>query len=247
MAKQKIEHGFILAAGKGTRLRPYTDHLPKPMVSVWGKPIIAHTVEKLMQEGVQKVTINLFYLGDRIKNYFSRNNAIPVIFSEETELLDTGGGVLNALSTMEDKAFFLINGDALWEDDETSSTSSLEDLSREWDEEKMDILLLLQPVTSMNLTQGVGDYDLDSEGRAKRNHNQKGQYMFTGVRITHPHIFKGLDVHPFSFLELMDKAEAHGRLYGQIHKGIWHHINTAEDLEAVNKAKGYEIKAESSI
>ena len=228
-------HAFILAAGKGTRLRPYTDSVPKPLVPVNSRPILDYTLEKLIKDGVTNVTINLSYLGDRIKEYFSDCNDPKIIFSEENELLDTGGGVLNALSTMQGKPFYLINGDALWEDDSVTGTS-LSYLAQSWDSDDMDILLLLQPVSSMHLTGGVGDYDISPDGKAIRNKEKQGQYMFTGVRITHPRVFNGRELSAFSFLELMDKAETEGKLYGLVHKGQWHHISTPEDLENVNKA-----------
>jgi MurNAc alpha-1-phosphate uridylyltransferase len=98
----------------------------------------------------------------------------------------------------------------------------------------MDILILLQPISTMTLTYGVGDYTLDANGNAKRSLDRSGEYMFTSIRINAPHIFDGHSAKPFSYLELLDKAEKEGRLFGLVHEGIWHHISTPEDLEKVN-------------
>ena len=232
---EKPDNAFILAAGKGTRLRPITNTIPKPLVPVNGRAILDQTIEKLIKEGIKKVTINHNYLGDRIIEHFKEHHNIQVTLSEENEHLETGGGVKKALSTMNNKPFFLINGDALWENKDDKVTT-LSQLSKMWDSNTMDVLLLLQPVSDMTLTQAVGDYDVLPNGHAIRNKDKTGQYMFTGVRITHPLLFQGSPDGSFSFLDLMDKAEENKRLYALIHDGIWHHISTPEDLERVNKA-----------
>ncbi len=233
MSDKKPVHAFILAAGKGTRLRPHTDDKPKPMVEVDGKPILEHTLEKLVKTGIKHVTINLFYLGDRVKNYFKDYTATNITFSEETELLETGGGVKFALDTMEKKPFYLINGDALWTDKE--GQNALDQLAEAWNSNKMDILLLLQPVNKMSVTKGVGDYNMDEDGRLTRTADGSGQYMFTGIRITKPSVLDNTPTGAFSFLKCMDNAQEAGTLYGIKHQGKWHHISTPDDLEAVNK------------
>ena len=230
----KPDHAFILAAGQGKRLRPYTNTMPKPMVPVNGRPILDYTVEKLVKDGVKNITINLSYLGDRIENYFKDCKSCNLHFSKETELLDTGGGIKYALDSMDDKPFYIINGDAFWTD--SGESSAFSNLADNWKPESMDILLLLQPVDQMTLTEGVGDYDLDENGAATRRADKSGAYMFAGIRIAKPEIFDGSPDGTFSFLELMDKAEEQGTLYGVIHEGEWHHISTPEDLDKVNQA-----------
>lgn len=235
MTQNMPNDAFIMAAGKGTRLRPITDTIPKPMVAVNDKPILEHTLEKLRNEGVENVTINLFYLGDRIKNHFKDTSTPKITFSEETVLLETGGGAKKALNTMKNNPFFMINGDALWEDIDGQDTA-LKQLSTHWDASKMDILLLLQPTDKMQITQGVGDYNIAPNGQIKRTADLSGTHMFTGIRIVHPCVFNDTPDGAFSFLECMDKAEKEGRLYGVEYDGIWHHISTVEDLKAVNNA-----------
>lgn len=241
MKKQITQTAFILAAGKGTRLRPYTDTLPKPMVSIAGKPIIDHLVGKLKEIEIKNVIINLFYLGDSIKDYFKNTKQPYLIFSDEDEILETGGGVKNALHHIKDDVFFLINGDAFWVDSDEESVLST--LNNQWNPEKMDILLLLQPVSEMKLTKGIGDYNISDNGRAVRSHDQSGDYMFAGVRLTKKSVFENTPNTPFSFLKLMDEAEKKGKLFGVVHQGDWHHISTANDLKAVNESLGYETPA----
>lgn len=226
-------NAFILAAGKGTRLRPYTDTMPKPMVPVNGTPILGHTLQKLKNDNINNIIINTNYLGDRIKNYSDTYQGLNITISDEDQLLDTGGGVKYALDQLGDQPFFMINGDAFWEE---GQQSVFERLSQQWDPEAMDILILLQPIKNMVLTQGIGDYDLDANGHAIRSKDKAGQYMFAGVRITKPELFKNKDEDVFSFLELMDEAQAKNRLYGMVHDGDWHHISTPQDLDNVNAA-----------
>lgn len=235
---------FILAAGEGRRLRPYTDEVPKPLVPVNGQPILEHALSRLEQVDIRKVVINTFYKGDVIKNFIKeRSHKADVFLSEETELLNTGLGVKRALSQMGEKPFFLINGDAFWTNGPDKDVFS--NLADYWRPEDMDILLLLQPVKEMHLTKGVGDYVIDESGRAVRQKDQSGDYMFAGIRICKPEVFDQTPDTPFGFLDLMDKAEQEGRLYGLVHDGDWHHISTPKDLDRVNQALSAAPKKEA--
>lgn len=225
---------FILAAGLGTRLRPYTDTLPKPMVPVNGQPIIGHILDTLIRAGVASATVNLHHKADVLHSYLSSRSDIEIHESFEETLLETGGGAKQALKTLGDSPFYMINGDAFCLDG--PSGQALLNLAEKFDAAKMDILLLLQPVDRMVLTQGVGDYDVDSDNRPVRRADRKGGYMFAGIRICHPRIFKDTPDGAFPFLPLMDKAEKEGRLFAHIHDGDWHHISTPEDLALVNQA-----------
>ena len=227
------EKAFILAAGFGKRLRPYTDEVPKPMVKVHEKPMIDQALDKLGEIGVKQCVVNTHYKADILHEHLSARQTPEIILSHEPEILDTGGGIKAAIKNFK-APFFVLSGDSVWED--APSDNTLQTLTRHWDAKKMDILFLLQPVKDMKLTRGVGDYDLDADGRATRSADQTGAYMFTSIRINAPEIFKSAPEQPFSYLDLLDQAEKAGRLYGLVHKGMWHHISTPEDLEAVNKA-----------
>jgi len=228
---------FILCAGLGKRLRPYTDTVPKPMVRIDGRPILDYTLDKLRTQGIENVTMNLNYLAEKIEQYFAKTIQPAITFSKETSLLDTGGGVTHALHTIPNDVFYLINGDALWTD--APQQSALSRLSAQWDSNVMDVLLLLQPVKNMHLTHGVGDYDIDADGRAIRTPNKDGDYMFTGIRLTKKSLFDNYNQGDcFSYLEIMDQAQEKGRLYALIHDADWHHISTPADLERVNEHWG---------
>lgn len=227
---EKPKKAFILAAGMGTRLRPYTDTMPKPMVAINGISIIRRAIEKLQQAGVCEIVINLHYLADVLKDHLADICSPNIILSYEDALLNTGGGVQKQISRFEGKPFYIINGDALWDD---GTPTALERLANKWDGNTMDILLLLEPEEKM-ISGFVGDYDCDVMGHAIRNTNKEGTYMFAGIRIAHPRIFDGLQEGSLSFLSLMDKAQQDKRLFGVVHNDAWYHISTPEDLEAVD-------------
>lgn len=233
---------FILAAGMGSRLRPYTDDRPKPMVEVRGQPLIRHLLDRFKEAGLHDVRVNMHYQADILHGYLQKIEDMNITTVYESRLLDTGGSLAHNIDYFAEKPHFVVNGDAFWEDN--GEKSAIDQLFGAWHADKMDILLLLQPVDRMVLTQGVGDYNMDETGRLTRTPDKTGAYMFTSLRVHHPRIFEGCPSEPFSYLTLMDEAQSKGRLYGVVYDGDWHHISTPEDLDAVNKAGAHEHELE---
>lgn len=226
-----IETAFLVCAGMGTRMKPLTDHCPKPLVKLKDRPLLAYIFDHLRETNVNKVTVNSHYMPEQITEYLQSIMDFALTESFETVLLETGGGLVKALDSLGQKPFLMINGDAFWIDDAGHNT--LRELEEQFDETEMDILLCITPVTRMKLTEGVGDYDLLPDGRLRRNLEKKGTHMFTGIRILRPEIMGGYEAEKFSFLKNMDEAEANGRLYGYVMNGDWHHISTPDDLTHV--------------
>jgi MurNAc alpha-1-phosphate uridylyltransferase len=219
---------FILAAGMGTRLRPMTDNCPKPLVKVNGKPIIDYVLDDLIAAGVRDVVVNTHYLAGLMESHLAaRGDDIIIHISREDELLETGGGLKKGLHFMKGEPFYVVSGDSFWEN---GTQPALQRLAEAWNEDEMDMLLMLQPVGKMTLTGGVGDYDFVEDGKITRSLDQTGDYMWTSVRICKPEIFDGTPDGAFSFLQVMDAVEATGRLHGMVHDGEWHHISTPDDL-----------------
>lgn len=236
----KPRRAFILAAGFGTRLRPYTDDRPKPMVEVGGRSLIWRILDKLVAESVNEIAVNMHYKADMMRKHLEDycaeqkgGNALKIHYSHEEVLLDTGGGVRRMLPVFEDEAFYVIAGDALWTDP-PGGESALGRLARLWSPARMDILSLMQPLSRMVLTEGAGDYDLLPDGHVLRSKEKKGAYMWTNIRLNSPDIYRRApDSGAFSFLEIMDRAQEQGRFYAYEHEGDWHHISSPRDLEAV--------------
>lgn len=226
-----IDRAFILAAGFGKRLRPHTETRPKPMVEVAGKSLLDRTIDHLLASNITDITVNTHYLANVVHSHMSTRTDAHIHLSHEAEILDTGGGIKNALENFNGEDFFVLSGDGLWSNAPDQNT--LNTMAERWNPDIMDILILLQPVESMAHTKGVGDYDLDEQGRAVRALKQDGAYMFTSMRINKTSIFENTPDTPFSYLQLLDRAQEQGKLYGIIHAGDWHHISTPDDLDAV--------------
>ncbi|HNQ91672.1 MAG TPA: nucleotidyltransferase family protein [Alphaproteobacteria bacterium] len=229
-----IDTAFILAAGKGTRMAPLTDIVPKPLVKLNGRALLDYVFDHLKDAGVTKAVVNSHHHAGVLRKYLAGVQGIEIMETHELVLLETGGGLQNAASYLGDEPFFMINGDAFWTDG--PSGCALKRLEDFFDDERMDILLLLIPVERMILTEGVGDYDLLPDGQIRRNKAKAGTHMFTGIRIVHPRILSGMEEGIYSFLKQMDAAEQAGRLYGLVHDGEWHHISTPDDLKRVGNA-----------
>jgi MurNAc alpha-1-phosphate uridylyltransferase len=224
---------MILAAGKGKRLRPITDKTPKTLVEVGGITLLDRILDHVERAGIGQVVVNTFHLGEQIAAHLEKRKEPPVKVLFEKALLDTGGGVRNALGKMGKKPFFVINGDVLWFDE---AKGPLDRLAEAWDSKRMDALLLLQPVVGTEGYSGKGDYFMDSLGLLTRREEQEtAPYMFAGVQILHPQLFSDTPDGPFSLNLLYDRAQEAGRLYGVFHGGAWFHIGTPETLEETRK------------
>ncbi len=231
----KPDKAFILAAGFGTRMRPLTNDVPKPMVEINGRSIIWHILDKLRMIGVYGVVVNTHYLSGVLAQHITDYQALypdmNIIISHENDVLDTGGGVVKALPYFEGQPFYVIAGDAYWED---GDLPALQVLSDAWDAQKMDILTWMQPVEDMVLTRGVGDYDIDDCGKVRRSLDKSGSHMWTNIRINAAHIYDGASEGAFSVLPIMDAYEKKGRYFAVEADSVWHHISTPENLRAVD-------------
>ncbi|HVH80278.1 MAG TPA: nucleotidyltransferase family protein [Stellaceae bacterium] len=231
---------MVLAAGLGTRLRPVTDHLPKPLVEIGGRTLLDHALDRLAAAGVERAVVNLHYKGELIAERLAQRREPCIEFSREEALLETGGGVKRALPLL-DEAFFVLNGDILWLD---GFTPTLRRLVEAFDPKKMDAVLLLQRAITAIGYDGRGDYFLDPLGNPRRRTEREvAPYIFAGVQILHRRLFAGVDDPVFSLKRLYDRAEDAGRLAAIVHDGEWFHVGTPEGLDAT-RARITELRAE---
>lgn len=217
-----ISTAMILAAGFGTRMRPLTDTQPKPLIPVAGRPMLTRILDHLSAAGVSKVVVNSHYLAPLIQK------AVPpsVLISHEDTLLETGGGVRNALPLLGKDPFFVLNADDVWTD-----ATVLPALASAWDPQTMDALLLLTPRETCYGYEGKGDFFLSAPHRLTRPDAQtSAPYVYGGLQIVHPRLFKGELPTLFSFNLLWNKAIEEGRLGAYVHQGPWYHIGTPEAL-----------------
>jgi N-acetyl-alpha-D-muramate 1-phosphate uridylyltransferase len=231
---------MVLAAGLGTRLRPVTDHLPKPLVEIAGKALLDHALDRLEAAGVERVVVNLHYKGEMIAARLADRGHPKIALSHEETLLETGGGVKHALPLLDD-AFFVLNSDILWLD---GLIPALSRLAAAFDAKKIDAALLLQRTISAIGYEGRGDYFLDPLGRPRRRGEREvAPYIFAGIQILHRRLFAGVDDTVFSLKRLYDRAEDAGRLGAIVHDGEWFHVGTPDGLEAT-RARIAELSTE---
>jgi len=226
---------MILGAGLGKRMRPLTEHMPKPMVPYLGRPLIDQILDRLMTAGIEEVVVNVHYLADMLKHHLENRQRPMISFSDERDqLMDTGGGVTKALPLLGDDAFLIHNSDSLSLE---TSGSNLDNLAQNWRPDDMDTLLLLAPIRESLGYSGNGDFCLAEEGTITRpGPGEPAPYVFTGVSIAHPRLFDRAPEGPFSLNRLWTRATERGRACGLIHKGLWMHIGTPEALAEAEKA-----------
>lgn len=237
MPNTQITQGFILAAGMGERMRPLTNDIPKPMVLVHGKPIIGYVLDAFAAHGINTCVINTHYQPAPLLDYLATRHDLNIIISHEPELLDTGGGIKQGLKYLDNsKPAFIASGDSIWQNPPHNTTLAL--MESAWDENVMDMLLLLQPLSTMTLTQGIGDYNITHTPPhfyAHRTPDKSGTHIWTSLRIINPAIMQNAPDGAFSFLSTLDKAEQSSRLHALSHTGIWHHLSTPHDIETLNR------------
>ncbi len=224
----KPRKAMVLAAGFGTRLRPITEKTPKPLVMVGGRTLLDRAIDRLEQAGVKTVVVNLHYLGHLIEQHLRKRKSPEILFTHEEEILETGGGIANALDLLGDEPFYVANTDIMWLN---GPQCTLGRMAQAWDDVRMDALLLLHFTVDAYGYKGNGDFSVDPDGRIRRRPEREiSPYLNTGVQILHPRLFKDMPVEPFSLNVLYDRAICDGRLFGIVHDGEWFHIGTQEGL-----------------
>jgi MurNAc alpha-1-phosphate uridylyltransferase len=224
---------MVLAAGLGTRLRPVTDTIPKPLIEINGRTLLDYAIDRLALVGVETVIVNVHYKAAMVAAQIARRDHPRIEISHETELLDTGGGVARALPLLDD-VFFVANSDVFWLD---GKDPALRRLATAFDPERMDAILLLQQAATAVGYEGSGDYLIDPSGCPhRRGERQVAPFLFAGLQLLHRRAFTGISDRVFSLVRLFDSAEEAGRLQAIVHDGEWYHIGTPQGLAATRKA-----------
>ncbi len=224
-----IDTAMILGAGLGTRMRPLTDVVPKPLVRLDGRTLIDHTLDRIQAAGITRVVVNVHYRADQLESHLKSRTSPQILISDERgELLDTGGGVVKALPLLGDKPFLIHNVDTVWIE---GIGGSLSRLIGAWDGERMDSLMLLALAATSVGYEGHGDFNMEPSGvLTRRRERVEAPFVFAGVSIAHPRLFANAPDGAFSLNKLWDRAILSRRLYGTRLDGIWMHVGTPEAL-----------------
>jgi MurNAc alpha-1-phosphate uridylyltransferase len=231
----KPRTAMVLAAGLGLRMRPLTEHIPKPLIEVGGKAMIDHVLDRLLAAGVERAVVNVHHLPNLMETHLSSRKLPRILISDERpRLLDTGGGVVKALPLLGDRPFFHVNSDTLWIE---GVRPNLARLAAAFDPERMDALLLLAAAATSIGYSGRGDYSMDSQGvLTSRSEAGLAPFVYAGAAILAPSLFKDAPAGPFSLTRLFSRAEEMGRLHGLRLEGIWMHVGTPDAIKEAEAA-----------
>jgi MurNAc alpha-1-phosphate uridylyltransferase len=190
-------------------------------------------LDALARGGVRDVVVNAWHLADKIESHLADHKKPLVTVIRETDLLETGGAVANALPRLGNDAFFVANSDVVILDGVEPATRRL---AAAWRDDEMDAILLLHRTVRAFGYDGSGDFTIAPDGRlTRRSERQIVPYLFAGIQILHPRLFENCPTGAFSLNLLYDKAQEAGRLYGVVHDGEWLHVGTPDALKAVER------------
>ncbi len=236
MTEFRPRTAMVLAAGLGTRMRPLTDKIPKPLVTVGGKPLLDRVLDRLAAAGVETAVVNVHHLADRIENHLAGRRDPKIVISDERGmLLNTGGGVVKALPRLGPAPFFLLNSDTIWID---GVRPNLVRLAEAFDESRMDALLLVAAAAGSSIGySGPGDFVMATDGRLRRRAEQEVvPFVYAGIAVVNPALFADPPEGAFSLNALLNRAIARGRLCGLRLEGVWMHVGTPEAVAAAEAA-----------
>jgi N-acetyl-alpha-D-muramate 1-phosphate uridylyltransferase len=219
---------MLLAAGLGTRMRPLTDRMPKPLLPLGGRALIDHALDRLQDAGVETVVVNAHWQADQLAAYLERRSCPRTVLLREPALLDTGGGVKAALRLLGTEPFFVVNGDTFWLD---GTRPALARLAAAFDPGSVDGALLVHRTFQVHAEVGFGDFALDAWGTLRRRREREvAPYIYAGLQIVSPSLLAGMPDGRFSMNLAWDAAMSRGQLHGVVHDGLWFHLSTPADL-----------------
>ena len=212
---------MVLAAGLGTRMRPLTNDRPKALVTVAGRALIDHVLDRLAAAGVRRAVVNVHAFADDIEAHLEARADLEIVISDEREaLLETGGGLKKARPFLGDAPIFVANIDSIWTD-----PRALDHLVCAWDPDQMDDLLLTIPMKRAVGFDGPGDFSRTSSGRLiHRGDRPSAPLAYMGVHIIEPSVIDAWPQGPQGIFQHWMTMAGRGRLHGVVADGAWMHV-----------------------
>jgi MurNAc alpha-1-phosphate uridylyltransferase len=219
---------MILAAGKGERMRPLTDHTPKPLLEVGGKALIEHHIAGLGAAGFEELVINVSHLGQQIVDFCGdgRRWGLAINYSHEDQPLETAGGIQRALPQLGRQPFLVVNGD-IWTDYDFAQLKNYRPASGE----VAHLVMVRNPPQHAE-----GDFLLDAEGWVRERPPGEIGMTYSGVGVYTPGFFAGMQPGKLALRPLLDDAIRLGQLTGEYHPGGWEDVGTPQRLAALDEA-----------
>jgi MurNAc alpha-1-phosphate uridylyltransferase len=222
---------MLLAAGLGQRMRPLTSNTAKSLLTLGGRALLDHALDRLVEAGVETVVVNAFWQADRLEARLAARAAAGrpprTILRREAALLDTGGGTCAALDLLGSDPFYVVNGDAFWLN---GTIPALRRLAEAFDA-TVDGVLLVHRTFQVHADVGFGDFAVDPWGGLRRRREREvAPYIYAGVQLIAPALLDAMPEGAFSMNLAWDRAMAAGRLRAVVHDGLWFHLSTPSDL-----------------
>jgi MurNAc alpha-1-phosphate uridylyltransferase len=226
---------MVFAAGLGTRMRPLTDKIPKPLIQVAGRALIDHCLDRFAEAGVETAIVNVHWLAEQIEAHLAQRERPRIVISDERDrLLDQGGGIKRVRDRLGGAPFFVCNTDAFWIE---GPNANLGRLAEAFDPDRMDVLLLVAATPGAVGVDWPGDFEMAPGGRLSRRDPQTvAPFVYTGVGILKPQLFDGVAEDVFRLAPFFWRAADAGRLYGLRLDGLWLHVGRPETIAEAEAA-----------
>ncbi|PYE25394.1 MurNAc alpha-1-phosphate uridylyltransferase [Rhizobium sp. PP-CC-3A-592] len=226
-----IENAMVLAAGLGTRLRPITDTMPKPLVPIAGRPMIDHVLDLLVAAGIKTAAVNVHHFADRMEAHLHARPAPAIRISDErATLMNSGGGLAKGLALLDPGPVLVMNADLFWIG-EPEGRSNLARLAEAFDPDRMDMLLLCVDLDRTTGHDGKKDFSLQADGQLVRYAEGLPQpVVYAGAIAMMSTLFSDAPKDAFNLNIYFDKAIAAGRLYGLMLEGEWITVGTPDAI-----------------
>ena len=236
----KIEDAMVLAAGLGTRLRPITNTMPKPLVPVAGKPMIDYGLDALAEAGIKRAVVNIHHFADQMTAHLANRTAPEIVLSDETDqLMNSGGGLARGLKLLGRDPVLVMNADLFWIGEKPGQKTNLQRLAETFDPDTMDMLMLCVKLEDTTGHNGKKDFSLDAEGRLTRYQEGSGMpVVYAGALALMPALLDDAPDDAFNLNIYFDRAIEKGRLHGIMLEGHWITVGTPEAIGAAEAVIG---------
>ncbi|AYG57423.1 nucleotidyltransferase family protein [Rhizobium jaguaris] len=227
-----IRQAMVLAAGLGTRMRPITDTIPKPLVKIAGKPMIDYALDALAEAGVEQVVVNVHHHADQMEAHLRNYRGLDILISDERDvLMNNGGGLAKGLKLLGRDPVFVMNSDLFWIGETLGRPTNLQRLAGFFDTTRMDFAMLCVALDKTTGHNGKNDFNLAEDGRLSRYSNAVGNgVVYAGAIVMNPSVLDDAPDEAFNINIYYDKSIAKGRLYGTILEGHWLTVGTPEAI-----------------
>jgi len=233
-----IKQAMVLAAGLGTRMRPITDTIPKPLVKIAGKPMIDYALDALAEAGVERAVVNVHHHADQMEAHLRNYRGLEILISDERDaLMNNGGGLVKGFKLLSRDPVFVMNADLFWIGERPGEPTNLDRLAGFYDASRMDMAMLCVELDKTTGHNGKNDFSMAEDGQLQRYRDAPHNgVVYAGAIAMNPSLLDDAPNDAFNINIYFDKAIARGRLYGTMLDGHWLTVGTPEAVGEAEEA-----------